>query len=147
MVTITETYLRLISLKKAAASCHTLPVSLWNSSLETASAQESKYFCRVSTCLHRMSRNVSISANFSRNLWPFWAERNTREEEKGFRNLSIHLFTQCHIIKSEQITFNLYSIIIQLRHSWSLQENVIIKYITFIYVYVCVYIYKNVYVP
>lgn len=54
--------------------CHRLPLSLWNSSLETASAQESKYFCSVSTCLHRMSRKVSISASFSHNLCPFWPE-------------------------------------------------------------------------
>lgn len=60
--------------------CHRLPLSLWNSSLETASAQESKYFCRVSTCLHKMSRKVSISASFSRNLCPFWAEGNRSKE-------------------------------------------------------------------
>ncbi len=48
-----------------------LLLSLWSSSLVTASEQPSKYFCSVSTCLHRMSRNVSISASFSPRLWPF----------------------------------------------------------------------------
>lgn len=62
---------------------HRLPPSLWNSSLETTSAQESKYFWRVSTCLHRMSRKVSISASFSRNLYPFWAR--TKAEAKWSR--------------------------------------------------------------
>ena len=60
-----------------------VPLSLWNSSLETPSAQPSKYFCSVSTCLHRMSLNVSISASFSRRLWPFWSN-TTHKQTQGF---------------------------------------------------------------
>lgn len=51
-----------------------LLLSLCSSSLDSASAQPSKYFCSVSTCLHRISLKVSISASFSLRLWPFWTD-------------------------------------------------------------------------
>ena len=62
-----------------------IPLSRWNSSLDTPSAQESKYFCRVSTCRHRMSRKVSISASFSRKLCPCWEKIDLTEEEERER--------------------------------------------------------------
>lgn len=52
-----------------------LLLSLCSSSLDTASAQLSKYFWSVSTCLHKISLNVSISASFSLRLWPFWENK------------------------------------------------------------------------
>lgn len=88
----TKTFYKTIRMFHSVHLSHRLPVSLWNSSLETASAQESKYFCRVSTCRHRMSRKVSISASFSRNLCPFWVKGNREKylQLRLFREKEIH---------------------------------------------------------
>lgn len=60
-----------------------LLLSLCSSSLDTASAQPSKYFCSVSTCRHRMSLKVSISASFSLRLWPFYRNNTTTKRFNG----------------------------------------------------------------
>lgn len=90
--------------------------------METASAQESKYFCRVSTCLHRISRKVSISASFSRNLCPFWAGGEEDEDMQTEKKINIKDWKKNK--KQKDVSLNQ---ILQLSHWWlwfTLKEDV-----------------------